>query len=143
VEPVVPSVERARWLVWAAIAAILLVQSREPPPGSELGWVRGPSGCVLSEATSELPCPCSELPAVARRALGLPLALNRASAPDLERVPGIGPVRARAIVSDREARGAFESVGALDRVAGIGLATVRALRPHLFASEPDPACDSL
>jgi competence protein ComEA len=140
VEPVVPSVERARWLVWAAIAASLLVRSWEPEPMPELGWVQGPSGCVLLEATAAPPCPCGELPAVARRALGLPLALNRSSAPDLVQVPGIGPVRAQAITADRARRGPFGSVEALDRVAGIGPATVRALRPHLFVSEADPAC---
>jgi competence protein ComEA len=66
--------------------------------------------------------------------------LNRASALDLEQVPGIGPVRAEAIAADRGARGPFASVDALDRVVGIGPATVRALRPYLFVSGPDPAC---
>jgi competence protein ComEA len=140
VEPVVPSVERARWLVWAGLAALLLLRAGAPGAAPKLGWVDGSDGCRLAPASRARPCPCSELPAEARRVLGLPIALNRASAPDLERVPGIGPVRARAITEDRRARGPFASVAALDRVAGIGPRTARALGPHLFVLEPDPAC---
>jgi competence protein ComEA len=125
---------------WGLIAAILLLRGGEPNGAPELGWIRGPSGCLLSVATGGRPCPCSELPAEARRLLDLPLALNRASALDLERVPGIGPVRAAAIAADRRARGPFARVDALDRVRGIGPATVQALRPYLFVSGPDPAC---
>jgi competence protein ComEA len=52
------------------------------------------------------------------------LNVNRATAVELERLPGIGPSLARRIVADREARGPFATVQALDRVPGIGPALV-------------------
>lgn len=61
------------------------------------------------------------------RAQDSPLNVNRATAVDLERLPGIGPSLARRIVADREAQGPFASVSALDRVSGIGPALVARL----------------
>lgn len=69
--------------------------------------------------------------------VGLPIDVNRAGAVALQAVPGIGPARAAAIVADRAALGPFEDVDALDRVRGIGPATVERLRPFLtVASAP-------
>ena len=48
------------------------------------------------------------------------LNVNRATAVELEGLPGIGPSLARRIVADREARGPFATVEALDRIPGIG-----------------------
>lgn len=53
-------------------------------------------------------------------ASGAPLDLNLASQADLEELPGIGPVLATAILSERERRGGFESVADLRGVRGIG-----------------------
>jgi competence ComEA-like helix-hairpin-helix protein len=69
---------------------------------------------------------------------------NDASLPSLARLPGIGPARARAIVSYRSQvieRGgggpAFSCAEDLRRIAGIGPATVEAIRPWLrFDSRP-------
>jgi competence protein ComEA len=55
------------------------------------------------------------------------LNVNRATAVDLEALPGIGPSLARRIVADREARGPFAGVEALDRVPGIGPALLARL----------------
>jgi competence ComEA-like helix-hairpin-helix protein len=55
------------------------------------------------------------------------LNVNRATAVELEALPGIGPALARRIVADRESRGAFATVEALDRVPGIGPALVARL----------------
>ena len=60
-------------------------------------------------------------------ALGLPVDLNRATAEDLEALPGIGPTKAEAIIADRLAHGRFHTVDALTRVKGIGPATVKGL----------------
>ncbi len=68
--------------------------------------------------------------------------LNRASEEDLRAVPGIGPVRARAIVAERGRGGAFESTAALERVWGVGTITARRLGVFLFVGEADPACHS-
>jgi competence ComEA-like helix-hairpin-helix protein len=55
------------------------------------------------------------------------LNVNRATAVELEGLPGIGPSLARRIVADREARGPFATVAALDRIPGIGLGLVARL----------------
>lgn len=55
------------------------------------------------------------------------LNVNRATALELEGLPGIGPSLAQRIVADREARGPFATVAALDRVPGIGPALVARL----------------
>jgi competence ComEA-like helix-hairpin-helix protein len=52
------------------------------------------------------------------------LNVNRATALELEGLPGIGPALARRIVADRESRGPFATVAAMDRVSGIGPALV-------------------
>jgi competence protein ComEA len=60
-----------------------------------------------------------------------PLALNSATARQLDSLPGIGPARAAAIIRDREKRGPFPSVEALERVPGINPALVARLRDRL------------
>jgi len=69
-------------------------------------------------------------PPVAEDALGLtggeatapaePVNLNTASAAQFEALPGIGPVLAQAIVTERQHRGGFRSVNELRDVRGIG-----------------------
>lgn len=56
-----------------------------------------------------------------------PVDLNRAGHDELERLPGIGPATAAAIVTDRDLNGPFASVDDLERVAGIGPAKLAAL----------------
>jgi comEA protein len=58
----------------------------------------------------------------------LRLDLNRASAGELMALPGIGEVRARAIIAWRDANGPFRRVDDLDSVRGIGPATLGRLR---------------
>ena len=66
------------------------------------------------------------------QALG-PTDLNRATAADLEALPGIGPVLAERIVASRAQAGPFASVDDLKRVRGIGPATTARLRPLVEA----------
>jgi competence protein ComEA len=78
---------------------------------------------------------------VAVRALvaGSTLDINRATAADLELLPGIGPALARRIVEDRDRTGPFRTIDEVDRVRGIGPRTLERLRPFLrieTASEP-------
>jgi len=56
---------------------------------------------------------------------------DRATARDLDRLPGVGMRLAKEIVADRELRGSFGSPQGLLRVDGIGPATVRRLEPFL------------
>ncbi len=57
-----------------------------------------------------------------------PLALNRASAKDLEELPGVGPVLAERIVAYREQNGPFTVVEDLLQVGGIGEAKLASIR---------------
>jgi competence protein ComEA len=58
-----------------------------------------------------------------------PVDLNRASAADLEALPGIGPALAQAIIDHRSQHGPFRSVDDLADVRGIGPAKMEQLRP--------------
>jgi competence ComEA-like helix-hairpin-helix protein len=57
--------------------------------------------------------------------------LNSASVSELDRLPGIGPARAAAILQEREARGPFASVEALSRVPGLGRSAIARLRDQV------------
>ena len=54
--------------------------------------------------------------------------MNTASAAELEGLPGVGPVLARAILEYRETRGRFASVEELLHVKGIGTKKLEAMR---------------
>lgn len=77
-------------------------------------------GCNLTPARA------APLRGPARILFGLTLDLNRADQPTLEVLPGIGPVRARAIMAERSRR-RFASVAELTRVRGIGPVTLSRL----------------
>jgi competence protein ComEA len=66
-----------------------------------------------------------------RLLVGLPVDPNSADSQLLQQLPGIGPSKARAIIDDRRAHGPFISVDELQRVPGVGPATVERLRPFL------------
>jgi competence protein ComEA len=56
-----------------------------------------------------------------------PIEVNTADVQSLQRLPGIGPATAQAIVVERERNGPFVSFGDLERVPGIGPAKLAAL----------------
>jgi competence protein ComEA len=60
-----------------------------------------------------------------------PLDLNRATSAQLEALPGIGQVKAAAILAVRDANGGFESIDELEAVRGIGPALAMKLKPLL------------
>jgi competence protein ComEA len=62
-----------------------------------------------------------------------PVDLNRATAAELDLLPGIGPATAQAIVDHRQANGPFASVDDLEAVRGIGPAKLEAIRPLVTA----------
>lgn len=55
--------------------------------------------------------------------------LNRATVDDLDRLPGVGPATARAIIDHRTRNGPFASVDDLLAVRGIGPAKLAEIRP--------------
>jgi competence protein ComEA len=57
--------------------------------------------------------------------------LNSADQSALETVPGLGPVKAAAIVAHRVEIGSFTSLEELLEVSGIGPATLETIRPYL------------
>src|SRR5262245_10301004 len=63
-----------------------------------------------------------------------PLDLNRATADDLARLPGVGASLAARIVATRQAAN-FESIDDLVRVKGLGRARIERLRPLLSVAE--------
>ena len=64
-----------------------------------------------------------------------PINVNTADAELLAELPGIGPSRAAAIIEEREANGAFDSVEDLERVSGIGPATVDRMQDQVTFEE--------
>jgi len=65
---------------------------------------------------------------------GVMVDVNAASAPDLEKVPGIGPALAKRIVEFREKNGPFQSLDDLLKVQGIGEKSLAKFREYLSAS---------
>lgn len=62
-----------------------------------------------------------------------PLDINRATVEQLEKLPGVGPKRARSIMAARNARGGrFASLAEVESIDGIGPGTIEAIRPHVF-----------
>ena len=112
--------ERVAWLSLALLSALLFVLVRP----------------------HRAPVVPADLTSADRLALGLAIDVNVASSAELESIPGIGPSRAAAIGADRERVGPFADVDALERVNGIGPATLDSLRPYITAgavqTEPSP-----
>lgn len=57
--------------------------------------------------------------------------VNTASAEELERLPGIGPVKAKAIVEFRETSGPYKTLEDLLKVPGIGEKTLNEIAPFI------------
>jgi competence protein ComEA len=64
--------------------------------------------------------------------------VNHASATDLQRLPGIGPVMSQRIIQERE-KSPFRKVDELRRVSGIGAKTLEKLRPFITVGDDGPA----
>jgi competence protein ComEA len=72
-------------------------------------------------------------PRAPQNSIPSPVDLNRATAEELEALPGIGPALAERIVRHRNDRGPFARVEDLADVPGIGAAILEALRPLVSA----------
>lgn len=123
-------------------AAVLLVASL-----ARYGWeARRPAPLLLAGGRDDGP---ALLAASRRRAAedsarsrplgaGETLDPNRASAVELDRLPGVGPAAARAIVAERERSGGFASLEDLLEVPGVGTGTLARMRSHLQLGPPGP-----
>ncbi|MFO7892118.1 MAG: helix-hairpin-helix domain-containing protein [Longimicrobiales bacterium] len=94
----------------------------------DLGRVSG-----VGERTLELLAPHVSLRAspYGRPAAELPLDLNRATASELQTLPGVGPVLADRIVVYRDSVGRFGRIEELGSVKGVGPATLARLRDRV------------
>ncbi len=61
----------------------------------------------------------------------LKLNINTASSLELQQLPGIGPVRAQAIIEYREINGPFKTVDELINISGIGEKTLQKIKNQL------------
>ena len=64
------------------------------------------------------------------------LDLNRASAADLEQLPGIGAVLAQRMITYRQSHGGFQTVEELRQVKGIGRKKLDRVRPLVTVAVP-------
>jgi competence protein ComEA len=111
------------------VAARAVAAPRCPPDGRGVPphhWL----GCAADPGTPR------DLADEERLLLGRPLDPNRAGARALAFVPGLTRRLAQAIVEDRAARGPFDEVGALARVAGIGPGRLARAREALAVPAP-------
>ncbi|MDI3318096.1 MAG: helix-hairpin-helix domain-containing protein [Bacillota bacterium] len=118
--------EAARFPGWPVLSSDPGAGVAAAPPGAAApgGWPATGEGGAASAG-----------PAGGTQAGGR-LDLNRATAEELDRLPGIGPARAQAIVALREARGGFRSVDELLEVRGIGPALLEELRSRVRVGPP-------
>jgi hypothetical protein len=132
--------ERAARAAFALAALLFVAWLPRESSGPEPSHCQSPvERAALADWTREVACGTGaaglpELRGPARRLFALPLDLNHADAATLETLPGIGPVRAEAIVRERERR-PFASPAEVVRVRGIGPVVAAGLA-GLVAVEP-------
>ena len=103
-------------------------------PTADADWNALNLAAVVSDASRVyVPAVGEQVAPEVLAAPGVPLAegpvdVNRATAEELDELPGVGPATAAAIVTERDRGGPFVDVDDLDRVPGIGPAKLDALR---------------
>jgi competence protein ComEA len=117
----------------------LRVQDPDSEGAAALYRVTGPSPAMQASrsAASSGKVHGSKSPGKKEADLTEPVDLNQATETELQRLPGIGPRRARLIIDEREKR-PFASIDELRRVPGIGPKTLEKLRPHITVESARP-----
>ncbi len=119
----------------AAHGASLLPLDGVDPSASKLGCSASAQGCRPQDAGSRTDGQTPKRRPKALTADGKVI-LNLADQKDLEKLPGIGAKRARAILSLRTRLGRFRRLTDLLRVRGIGYRMLRRLRPLVVLDKP-------
>lgn len=128
-----------RALLWSTLVLLLAAVARLglAPGKADFGWhpapgvPRDPLAKSLTEATRAVDSAVARTARAARPLRsGDKIDPNRAPPEELERLPGIGPSRARAIVRSRE-KARFRSPEDLLAVPGIGARTLARIRPYI------------
>jgi competence protein ComEA len=108
----------------ARVDSAVMSGGRRARPRPEEPRARQSAGNVASAAAPERPAIID---------------IDRASAEELDELPGIGPALASRIIQDREANGPFGSMEALEEVRGIGPALASKLATRVtFSGPPRP-----
>jgi hypothetical protein len=112
---------------------VLLDDLDEPPPCELLDVdavhrVRPWTRVRVSDWGDDCGVRYDELPGYVRLALGVPIAVNRASAADLDALPGLGPGLAALVIEERARLGGFTHLEQLDAVKGLSPKKLEKLR---------------
>jgi len=102
-----------------------------PPPKDEAKLPSGSRLEIAPDGRSQI----SRMSGPQLLTLGLAIDVNRASAADLEALPGIGPVLAARIIAYRQAHGPFKSIDDLEQVSGIGPKKLALIKPYLILGQ--------
>ncbi len=119
----------------AAVAPAAAAEAPPAAPAAQAAGARGPAAPLAAPAAA------AAAPAAADSAPG-PIALNVATAAELEALPGIGPALAARIVAHRTRHGPFARVADLRQVPGIGPRILARLEPLLRLEPESAGCDS-
>lgn len=123
------------WLGERAVVHAAVAPGSAPALSATSAAAAGPASSAIPAAA---PAPAAPAAAPLRASDADPVVLNTATTEDLERLPGVGPKRARAILEQRARQGRFRQVEDLMKVRGIGRATLRRLRPLVRLDPPEP-----
>ena len=109
-----------------------LIETEKPPADtSVVSRADAPAETAASGTTEAKTMAAAETTTAAKSTTPGVININTASQSQLETLPGIGPVKAAAIVAYRQEHGAFKSVEDLVKVSGIGKKTLENIRDQI------------
>lgn len=111
-------------------------KAKQPTASSvSTGAATASSGPTVKEASGSGGTKSTTTKAADKLAPGQQLNINTASAADLEKLPGIGPTKAQAIVDYRTQNGDFKSIEDIQKVRGIKAGVFSKIKDHLKLSD--------
>ncbi len=101
-----------------------------PKPGTNSKTTLSSGSRVVVSSTGEY-WPEGRMSGESLLSLGLAVDVNKASAEDLEALPGLGPVMAQRLIQYRQTHGPFKNLDDLLAVSGVGKQKLARLKPFL------------